>query len=49
MLPEIHLANLLTLPDGRTVESEAVGDGEPLLWIGGGPGLLPISPDPMSR
>jgi pimeloyl-ACP methyl ester carboxylesterase len=39
MLPEIHLANLLTLPDGRTVEWEAVGDGEPLLWIEGGPGL----------
>jgi pimeloyl-ACP methyl ester carboxylesterase len=38
-LPEIHLANLLTLPDGRSVEWEAVGAGEPLLWIEGGPGL----------
>jgi proline iminopeptidase len=38
-LPEIHLAELLTLPDGRTVEWEAVGRGEPLLWIEGGPGL----------
>jgi len=39
MLQEIHLANLLALPDGRTVEWEAVGDGDPLLWIEGGPGL----------
>jgi proline iminopeptidase len=39
MLPEIHLAHLLTLLDGRTVEWEAVGAGEPLLWIEGGPGL----------
>lgn len=39
MLPEINLAHLLTLPDGRTVEWEAVGAGEPLLWIEGGPGL----------
>ena len=37
MLPVIHLANLLTLPDGRTVEWEALGNGEPLLWIEGGP------------
>ena len=38
-LPEIRLANLLTLPDGRTAEWEPIGAGEPLLWIEGGPGL----------
>jgi len=37
--PEIRLANLLKLPDGRTVEWEAVGSGDPLLWIEGGPGF----------
>ncbi|HKG57121.1 MAG TPA: alpha/beta fold hydrolase [Candidatus Limnocylindrales bacterium] len=38
-LPVIELANVTTLPDGRQVEWEAVGEGEPLLWIEGGPGL----------
>jgi proline iminopeptidase len=38
-LPAVRLANLLELPDGRTVEWEAVGHGEPLLWIEGGPGF----------
>ncbi len=38
-LPEIRLANLLTLPDGRSVEWESIGAGEPLLWIEGGPGF----------
>ncbi len=39
MQQDIHLAHLLELPDGRTVEWEAVGRGDPLLWIEGGPGL----------
>lgn len=38
-LSELRLANLLELPDGRTVEWEAVGSGDPLLWIEGGPGF----------
>ena len=38
-LLDIELANLATLPDGRTFEWEAIGDGPPLLWIEGGPGL----------
>ena len=29
----------MRLPDGREVEWEAVGEGPPLLWIEGGPGL----------
>lgn len=33
------LANLHRLPDGRAVEWEAVGRGEPLMWVEGGPGL----------
>lgn len=37
--PPILLANLLELQDGRVVEWEAVGTGEPLLWIEGGPGI----------
>ena len=37
--PRYPLANLLELDDGRTVEWEAIGEGEPLLWIEGGPGL----------
>jgi pimeloyl-ACP methyl ester carboxylesterase len=37
--PTFPLANLLELPDGRVVEWEAIGTGEPLLWIEGGPGL----------
>jgi proline iminopeptidase len=37
--PTFPLANLLRLPDGRQVEWEAIGDGPPLLWIEGGPGL----------
>lgn len=39
MLPEIHLAHLLTLPDGHIVEWEAVGSGEDLVWFEGGPGF----------
>ena len=37
--PPILLEHLLELPDGRVVEWEAIGNGEPLLWIEGGPGL----------
>ena len=33
------LAEILTLEGGRTVEWEAVGDGPPLIWVEGGPGL----------
>lgn len=36
----IELEHLLTLPDGRVVEWEALGTGtEPLVWVEGGPGL----------
>ncbi|MEW6224400.1 MAG: alpha/beta hydrolase [Chloroflexota bacterium] len=36
----IELEHLTTLPDGRTVEWEALGEGtEPLVWVEGGPGL----------
>jgi len=38
-LTEYPLAEILTLKDGRTVEWEAVGDGPPLIWVEGGPGL----------
>jgi proline iminopeptidase len=38
-LSAIELQHLLRLPDGRTVEWEAIGVGEPLLWIEGGPGF----------
>jgi len=38
-LTEYPLAEILTLEDGRTVEWEAVGDGPPLIWVEGGPGL----------
>lgn len=39
-LPEIELGRLTVLPDGRTVEWEALGTGdEPLVWVEGGPGL----------
>jgi pimeloyl-ACP methyl ester carboxylesterase len=39
-LPEIGLAELTRLPDGREVEWEALGTGdEPLVWVEGGPGL----------
>jgi len=38
-LPAIQLANLSTMADGSLVEWEAVGAGEPLLWIEGGPGF----------
>lgn len=37
--PTFPLANILELPDGRLAEWEASGDGPPLLWIEGGPGL----------
>ena len=37
--PTFPLANTLELADGRQVEWEAIGTGEPLLWIEGGPGL----------
>lgn len=37
--PTFPLANLLELADGRVAEWEAIGTGEPLLWIEGGPGL----------
>ncbi len=35
----IELEHLTVLPDGRAVEWEALGEGEPLVWIEGGPGL----------
>jgi proline iminopeptidase len=38
-LPIIELANLTALSDGRVFEWEAIGEGEPLLWIEGGPGF----------
>jgi pimeloyl-ACP methyl ester carboxylesterase len=38
-LPDIELERLTILPDGRAVEWEAFGDGEPLVWVEGGPGL----------
>lgn len=38
-LPIIELGQLTVLPDGRAVEWEAIGDGEPLVWVEGGPGL----------
>ena len=38
-MAEYPLAEILTLEDGRTVEWEAVGDGPPLMWVEGGPGL----------
>jgi proline iminopeptidase len=38
-LIEYPLAEILTVADGRTVEWEAVGDGPPLMWVEGGPGL----------
>lgn len=36
---EYPLAETLTLEYGRTVEWETVGDGPPLIWVEGGPGL----------
>jgi proline iminopeptidase len=38
-LVEYPLAKTLTFEGGRTVEWEAVGDGPPLMWVEGGPGL----------
>jgi proline iminopeptidase len=38
-LPAIELEHLATLSDGRVVEWEAIGSGEPLVWVEGGPGL----------
>lgn len=37
--PTYPLANLLELPNGAVAEWEAIGNGPPLLWIEGGPGL----------
>lgn len=37
--PAYPLANLLELPNGAVAEWEAIGNGRPLLWIEGGPGL----------
>jgi len=37
--PTFPLAHLLELAEGRVAEWEAIGAGEPLLWIEGGPGL----------
>jgi proline iminopeptidase len=37
--PTYPLEHLLRLPDGQLAEWEAIGDGPPLLWIEGGPGL----------
>ena len=38
-LPDIRLEHVLELPDGRRVEWESTGEGEPLIWIEGGPGF----------
>jgi pimeloyl-ACP methyl ester carboxylesterase len=38
-LLDIELANHGTLPDGRRFEWEAIGQGDPMLWIEGGPGF----------
>lgn len=38
-LAEIELANRSVLADGRTVEWEAVGSGDDLVWFEGGPGF----------
>jgi proline iminopeptidase len=38
-LLDIRLANLTDLGDGRTVEWEASGSGEDLVWFEGGPGF----------
>jgi proline iminopeptidase len=38
-LPDIQLEHVLELPDGRCVEWEFTGEGEPMIWIEGGPGL----------
>jgi proline iminopeptidase len=38
-LPDIRLDHVLELADGRVVEWEASGRGEPLVWIEGGPGF----------
>jgi pimeloyl-ACP methyl ester carboxylesterase len=37
--PTFPLANLLELDDRTVAEWEAIGEGSPLLWIEGGPGL----------
>ena len=37
-LETIELERVMTLPDGRVVEWEALGGGsEPLVWVEGGP------------
>ena len=36
-LLDIELAHLGQMPDGRRFEWEAVGQGEPMLWIEGRP------------
>lgn len=38
-LLDIELEHLGTLPNGKSFEWESVGDGEPMLWIEGGPGF----------
>jgi proline iminopeptidase len=38
-LMTIQLARLTSLGDGRLAEWEAHGEGEPLVWVEGGPGL----------
>ena len=38
-LVDYRLAETMELPDGRTVEWETIGDGPPLMWVEGGPGL----------
>ena len=39
VLPDIQLEHLLELPDGRCIEWESTGEGDPLIWIEGGPGF----------
>ena len=38
-LPDIRLQHVLELADGRCVEWESIGEGDPLIWIEGGPGF----------
>ena len=38
-LVDYRLAETLNLADGRTVEWEAIGLGQPLMWVEGGPGF----------
>lgn len=47
-LPEIRLASTVELAGGRLAEWEAIGSGEPLLWIEGDPASRLTSGAPTS-